>query len=308
MTGEDILGIIHRRRSVRRFSERTLPDDVLQRIVAAGEGAPALGGGGMSFRLCRGGEVAGGVGGLAGDYGRVIRAPHFVVLSAEPEDGYLLDCGFRFQQLILQASALGVGTCWVGGFLREERLRELLGVDRRWRIVALTPLGEPSGRRADRLVDRAMKAAVGARRRKPLEEIFFGGEWGGTPPVEPAGRDTLLRLMEAVRWAPSWANRQPWRFVVREGEFFLYKAGTQMKEGKDYHLVDCGIAMCHLHLAARRLGVEGGWTVGGKGFPPAPEGHDPVARYRRRRDGGGEDAPGLRERAPRRRGRAEAGT
>lgn len=30
---------------------------------------------------------------------------------------------------------------------------------------------------------------------------------------EPVDREQLLRLFEAARWAPSGANRQPWRFV-----------------------------------------------------------------------------------------------
>ena len=30
------------------------------------------------------------------------------------------------------------------------------------------------------------------------------------------GRDDILRLVEAARWAPSNHNRQPWRFIVVE--------------------------------------------------------------------------------------------
>ena len=32
------------------------------------------------------------------------------------------------------------------------------------------------------------------------------------------GRDDLLRLLEAARWAPSNHNRQPWRFLVLEDQ------------------------------------------------------------------------------------------
>jgi nitroreductase len=52
----------------------------------------------------------------------------------------------------------------------------------------------------------------------------------------------------------------------------------QLKEGKDYHLVDCGIAMSHLHLAARAVGLGGSWTLGTFAVPGAPEA-EPVGVY-----------------------------
>lgn len=32
------------------------------------------------------------------------------------------------------------------------------------------------------------------------------------PDRHPTGRDCLLRLLDAARWAPSGDNRHPWRF------------------------------------------------------------------------------------------------
>ncbi|SPE59141.1 putative Nitroreductase family protein [Verrucomicrobia bacterium] len=33
---------------------------------------------------------------------------------------------------------------------------------------------------------------------------------------QPVGRENLLRVLEAARWAPSNHNRQPWKFIVLE--------------------------------------------------------------------------------------------
>ena len=34
--------------------------------------------------------------------------------------------------------------------------------------------------------------------------------------AQPVNRDSILKLLEAARWAPSNHNRQPWRFIVVE--------------------------------------------------------------------------------------------
>jgi coenzyme F420-0:L-glutamate ligase / coenzyme F420-1:gamma-L-glutamate ligase len=48
------------------------------------------------------------------------------------------------------------------------------------------------------------------------------------------GRDDILRLVEAARWAPSNHNRQPWRFIVveekREIEQLAERVGTKLSE------------------------------------------------------------------------------
>ncbi len=51
-----------------------------------------------------------------------------------------------------------------------------------------------------------------------------------------------------------------------------------MREGKDYHFLDCGIAMAHLHLAAKALDMRGRWEIARFEVPGAPNA-EPVARY-----------------------------
>jgi hypothetical protein len=52
-----------------------------------------------------------------------------------------------------------------------------------------------------------------------------------------------------------------------------------VKEGKDYHLVDCGIAMAHLHLAAGALGLRGAWQLADEPMPGAASTARCIARY-----------------------------
>jgi hypothetical protein len=63
-----------------------------------------------------------------------------------------------------------------------------------------------------------------------------------------------------------------------EKEIFIYKMKQQDREGKDYHRLDCGIAVCHLHLAAYAMGIKGCWEL--KKFKvPGADGAEPVGIY-----------------------------
>jgi nitroreductase len=52
------------------------------------------------------------------------------------------DLGIAFEHIILAATNLGLGTCWMGQSNREELVRDLLDIPDRYKVVALTPVGE----------------------------------------------------------------------------------------------------------------------------------------------------------------------
>ena len=72
--------------------------------------------------------------------------------------------GYYGELLVLEASALGLGTCWVGAF-PEQPVKKLLGVPYHIRIVAITPLGVPD-------------EAPAQRPRKPLNQLAYAESWG----------------------------------------------------------------------------------------------------------------------------------
>ena len=101
-------------------------------------------------------------------------APVVIVLCADPANSgtlwgqqyYLVDCGIAAQNLMLAARGEGLGSVFVGVY-EEEKVRELLGIPNNVRVVGLFPLGYPTE-----------EGKVGPQR-KPLEEICFTGQWSG---------------------------------------------------------------------------------------------------------------------------------
>jgi len=99
---------------------------------------------------------------------------------------------------------------------------------------------------------------------------------------DPVPQARLDHILEAARLAPSWANSQCWAFVVVSDarvRHELGQAGNQpwiadapviivacadpkqsgVKEDQEYYLVDIGIAMEHLVLAAADQGLGTCW-------------------------------------------------
>jgi nitroreductase len=77
---------------------------------------------------------------------------------------YLIDVGIAGEHLVLQAEALGLGTCWIGWF-DEKKTRKFFDVPRSWKAVSLLALGYPEYRKGK------------VSKRKPLEDVLFFNEY-----------------------------------------------------------------------------------------------------------------------------------
>ncbi len=76
---------------------------------------------------------------------------------------FALDTTIVFDHITLAATALGLGTCWIGAF-EEEAVRQVLGIPPTVRVVCVMPLGKPAD-------------APSARPRKPLSELVANDRW-----------------------------------------------------------------------------------------------------------------------------------
>lgn len=104
---------------------------------------------------------------------------------------------------------------------------------------------------------------------------------------QPVSEKDIEHVLEAARLAPSWANKQCWRYIIVTDEDKIKKITAQLrwadaaadapviivgcadptksgdKDGKTYYLLDMGIAMEHLMLAATERGLGTCWIGGG---------------------------------------------
>ncbi len=174
--------------------------------------------------------------------------------------------GWLMEQALLVATDLGLGTCWLGGTYSKSRFAARLGVrpDEMMPAVAAVGLIAPGAHARDVI----RKQAKGAER-LPAADLFFDRAFGR--PLAPAAAGAAAAGLEAVRWAPSASNKQPWRIVRAGDAFHFYLARTpgygrgsllfRLLKLADLQRVDLGIAMCHFELVAREAGLAGQWTI-----------------------------------------------
>jgi nitroreductase len=109
-------------------------------------------------------------------------APAVIVACADPrESGSHGDLPYwavdtAMENLVLAATAMGLGTCWVAGF-DEKAICRLLGIPEPIRVVAYTPLGYPADKES--LMGRTVKTIARSHVRKPLAKIVSRERWGG---------------------------------------------------------------------------------------------------------------------------------
>jgi nitroreductase len=78
------------------------------------------------------------------DYGKFIKnAPACIAVFCEDTKFYLEDGCAATENMLVAATALGLGTCWVAGDKKEyaDTVRELLAVPSSYRLVSLIPIG-----------------------------------------------------------------------------------------------------------------------------------------------------------------------
>ena len=53
------------------------------------------------------------------------------------------DLGIALEHIVLAATNLGLGTCWMGQTGREELIKGLLNIPDNFKVIAVVPLGVP---------------------------------------------------------------------------------------------------------------------------------------------------------------------
>lgn len=183
--------------------------------------------------------------GATGTYGFIKGARQFLILACGTTYADRIAGAAAFERLILDATAMGLDTCWLGGTFSRKRFDAVARIPEDMKIVAVSPVGHrtPSTRFAERMA----RAMVGAARRKPFDRLFTGIDTGA-----PDSRE-LTGILEAVRLAPSSGNCQPWRADVSASNrrVELYNATSN-----GFTCLDMGIALCHFITASDAAGIR----------------------------------------------------
>ena len=168
----DVFEAIGSRYSVRGYKPDPVSDEALQQVLEAARQAPTAANR-QPFRIIvihtRGREED-----LKRVYGRtwLLQAPLVLAVVAVPGEAWRrsddkpydeVDATIAMDHLVLAATALGLGTCWIAAF-DPVAVREVLALPDDVEPIALTPLGYPDGVRT-------------TTARRPLDDLVKYERW-----------------------------------------------------------------------------------------------------------------------------------
>jgi nitroreductase len=190
--------------------------------------------------------------GVVGAYGKIKCAQAFIAFIGDISDDHIQEkIGYIGEGIILEATALHLATCWVGGFFRSEIVASLVRMGANEKILSVTPVGYAT--ELESLEEKIMTGFGWTHKRKPLSGLVTGlneSNWPGW----------IKSSIEAARKAPSAINRQPWHFHV-EPAAITVSVRTSGPEFNVSKRLDCGIAMLHIEVASMNSGISGKWEL-----------------------------------------------
>lgn len=259
-----MLDTIMARKSIRAYSPEPIPQDTLDRlneIISIVRCGPY--GSSLRFSLVK----------RPCSTFQTVRGHQYTIVGAAKttkggDDFFsVIDYGYAMEKIILSAQELDLSTCWLGGFYHTSEAAKMIDLQSDEKIYAVSPLGIAKRKQdmscLERILSFCLRKMDGADKRLDASRMFFNERFGS--PITPEISGKFSPCLQAVRWAPSASNGQPWRIVLRQSD----KNGEAQKKWcffrvswfRFYSKLDAGICMCHWEVATSALGLPGSWKV-----------------------------------------------
>lgn len=145
----DVFETISKRRSIRKYKDTSVEEDKLHKILEAARIAPsAANRQEWKFLVIKNNETRQKLVNAANGQKFVGEAPVTIVAcSTESErvmpcgqPAYSVDLSIAVSFMILEATELGLGTCWLGAF-KEDEVKKILDIPEEIRVPAMFTLG-----------------------------------------------------------------------------------------------------------------------------------------------------------------------
>ena len=163
-----LVDVVLSRRSIRRYEQKEIPKDVLDKILDAARQAPsAANKQPWHFIVVTDPEIKKEL--SKGMFNRFIKDTPVTIVGCAHKDliagkWSIVSTTIALQNMVIAAWAMGVGSCWIGDF-NQEKVKKLLGIPERWNVVALVSFGYPAEKPQP-------------RKKKSIEEIVSFNKFG----------------------------------------------------------------------------------------------------------------------------------
>jgi nitroreductase len=171
----EVLEAIQKRYSCRKYLEKDIPKDLILKILEAARLAPSAGNIQPWFFIIVNDKEKKEIIAKSGRWANFIEKAPIVIVGCGNKEAspkwYKVDVSIAMEHMVLEATELGLGTCWVGSF-DEKKVKEILKIPEKYEVVALLAIGYPTEK-----IDVMGKMVHLIKPRKKIEEIFSFNEY-----------------------------------------------------------------------------------------------------------------------------------
>lgn len=164
----DIFELIHTRRSIRKFTDKPVPDDIIDKIIEAGIWAPSgLNNQPWKFAVIKDSELKTGISALT-RYSKIVLGAN-VLIAVFLDNSASYDrtkdsqaIGACIQNMLLYIHSSGLGAVWLGEILKnKDKVLKLVEGPEDYELMAVIALGYPAEQKGK------------GNRSSPNQSIFF---------------------------------------------------------------------------------------------------------------------------------------
>ena len=159
-----LIEIIKKRHSVRNFKAKSVDKNTITSIVEAAQSAPSACNA-QPWRFVAVTDMSlikeivdRGLGGVVPNKwassapliiigcAKLNLLTHHIGESVKGIHYHQIDLGIAMEHIVLRATEMGLGTCWIGWF-KENNIKKILNLPKGWKIISLLALGYPQEER-----------------------------------------------------------------------------------------------------------------------------------------------------------------
>ena len=120
---ESIDEIIKKRKSIRTYTNEEVSQEIIKNLNTYIKNLKSPFNESVTFEIIDSKEHINGS--KIGTYGIIKGATKFIVVKVKKSEFSLQDLGYKMESLILYATSLGLGTCWIGGTFKKGQFAKL---------------------------------------------------------------------------------------------------------------------------------------------------------------------------------------
>ena len=252
---DQITELIQKRVSVRTYNNEPIKDSHIKKLqefieISNGPFKPKV-----RFEIFNSSEEIDGA--KLGTYGVIKGTKSFIGVAVEKGEMDIEELGYEMESLVLYATSIGIGTCWIAGSLNRGEFTKAMKVRDNEIFPVISPIGYEAEKKS--IIEKIFRFQGKSDSRKDWNEIFFLEKFN-SPITDKKDVNEFEEVLENLRLAPSAANNQPWRVIKSADSFHFYKEEGKSNfklKGVDIQRIDIGIALCHFDLSCKKAGISG---------------------------------------------------